>query len=72
MHVRQPNDRDKRVVNYIEHGVHPIAIIAPWRRVAALFVRVAIPAIIVSIIFSFVVIMNAKSSAPLVICAARL
>jgi hypothetical protein len=51
--------------------MHPIAIIAPWRRVAALFVRVAIPAMVL-IIFSFVVIMNANSSVPLVICAARL
>jgi hypothetical protein len=33
------------IVNHIDHCVHPIAIIAPWRRVAALFLRVAIPAI---------------------------
>jgi hypothetical protein len=33
------------VVNHIDHCVHPIAIIAPWRRVAALFLRVASPAI---------------------------
>jgi hypothetical protein len=45
LHVHQPNVRDKRVVNYIEHGVHPVTIIAPWRRVA-LFVRVAIPAMV--------------------------
>jgi hypothetical protein len=72
LHVHQPNVRDKRFVNHIHNCVHPISIIAPWRRAAALFVRVAIQAIIVSIIFSFVVNMNANSSAPLVICAARL
>jgi hypothetical protein len=33
------------VVNHVDHCVHPIVIIAPWRRVAALLVRVAIPAI---------------------------
>jgi hypothetical protein len=72
--VHQPNVRDKRVVNHIDHCVHPIAIIAPWRRVAALFVRVAIPAIDGPPFRSlgFVVIMNANSSAPFVICAARL
>jgi hypothetical protein len=72
LHVHQPNVRDKRVVNHIHNCVHPITIIAPWRRVAALFVRVAIPAIDGLIIFSFVVNMNANSSVTLVICAARL
>jgi hypothetical protein len=33
------------VVNHVDHCLNPIAIIAPWRPVAALFVRVAIPAI---------------------------
>jgi hypothetical protein len=59
------------VVNHIDHCVHPIVIIAPWRRVAALLVSAPIPAMVLTI-FSFVVIMNANSSVPLVICAARL
>jgi hypothetical protein len=46
LHVRHTNVRDKRVVYHIDHCVHPISIIAPWRRGAALFVRVAIPAMV--------------------------
>jgi hypothetical protein len=32
LHVHQPNVRDKRVVNHIDHSVHPIAIIALRRQ----------------------------------------
>jgi hypothetical protein len=58
------------VVNHVDHCVHPVVIIAPWRRVAALLVRVAVPAMVL-IILNFVVNMNANSSVPLVICATR-
>jgi hypothetical protein len=32
LHVNQPNVRDKRVVNHIDHFMHPVAIIAPLAR----------------------------------------